>query len=293
MDWQIQLITLYDLVCKYYQEELWIYCQRFSPYCDLSFTDEEVITLFLFGIMNKHTQISALYNAADRHLRDWFPRLPSYPGFVQRLNKVSTLFAPLVKKLSPNGPPSGDWLIDSAPIILAQQGRSFNARVAPEYADKGYCASKKLHYYGVKLHILGQRQEGCLPFPDYIGITPASENDGKTLENLLPYLPENVAYGDKAYEYLKPIASAQKIELVTSIKRQKGQLYLDVADQWLSRAVSQVRQPIESLFNWINEKTGIQKASKVRSSAGLLVHVFGRLAAAMFILVFPEIFCSS
>ena len=114
-----------------------------------------------------------------------------------------------------------------------------------------------------------------------------------TLENLLPYLPENVAYGDKAYEYLKPIASAQKIELVTSIKRQKGQLYLDVADQWLSRAVSQVRQPVESLFNWINEKTGIQKASKVRSSAGLLVHVFGRLAAAMFILVFPEIFCSS
>ena len=167
MDWQIQLITLYDLVCKYYQEELWIYCQRFSPYCDLSFTDEEVITLFLFGIMNKHTQISALYNEADRHLRDWFPRLPSYPGFVQRLNKVSTLFAPLVKKLSPNGPPSGDWLIDSAPIILAQQGRSFNARVAPEYADKGYCASKKLHYYGVKLHILGQRQEGCLPWKIY------------------------------------------------------------------------------------------------------------------------------
>jgi hypothetical protein len=70
-------------------------------------------------------------------------------------------------------------------------------------------------------------------------------------------------------------------------------LYLDVADQWLSRAVRQVRQPIESLFNWINEKTGIQKASKVRSSSGLLVPVFGRWAAAMFILVFPEIFCSS
>ena len=70
----------------------------------------------------------------------------------------------------------------------------------------------------------------------------------------MPYLPGNAAYGDKAYEYLKPITSAQKIELVTSIKRQKGQLYLDVVDQWLSRAVSQVRQPIESLFNWINEK---------------------------------------
>ena len=55
MDWQIQLITLYEMVCKHYQEGLWIHCQRFSSYCDLSFTDEEVITLFLFGIMNKHS----------------------------------------------------------------------------------------------------------------------------------------------------------------------------------------------------------------------------------------------
>ncbi len=50
--------------------------------------------------------------------------------------------------------------------------------------------------------------------------------------------------------------------------------------------VSKVRQPIESLFNWIHEKTNIQKASKVRSYKGLMVHIFGRLAAAMFMLVF-------
>ena len=113
------------------------------------------------------------------------------------------------------------------------------------------------------------------------------------MENLLPFLPKNLAYGDKAYNYLKPIALEQEIDLLTPVKKNKGQLYLDVSDQWLSRAVSQVRQPIESLFNWINEKTGIEKASKVRSSSGLLVHVFGRLAAAIFMLVFPEIFCSA
>lgn len=45
-----------------------------------------------------------------------------------------------------------------------------------------------------------------------------------------------------------------------------------------------VRQPIEFLFNWIEQKTGIQQASKVRSYRGLLVHIFGRLAAAFFIL---------
>ena len=49
-------------------------------------------------------------------------------------------------------------------------------------------------------------------------------------------------------------------------------------------AVSWVRQPIESLFNWIEEQTKIQQASKIRSSSGLLVYVFGQLAAAMWLL---------
>ncbi|MFA5298462.1 MAG: transposase, partial [Lutibacter sp.] len=46
-----------------------------------------------------------------------------------------------------------------------------------------------------------------------------------------------------------------------------------------SRAVSTVRQPIESFFNWVNEKTQIQNASKVRSTKGLIVHLFGKLTA--------------
>jgi len=54
----------------------------------------------------------------------------------------------------------------------------------------------------------------------------------------------------------------------------------------MSTSVSRVRQPIESLFNWIQEKTHIQVASKVRSSKGLIVHIFGRLAAALFLLAF-------
>ncbi|MCS4034099.1 hypothetical protein GGQ02_002499 [Salinibacter ruber] len=59
---------------------------------------------------------------------------------------------------------------------------------------------------------------------------------------------------------------------------------LPAADKLYSEAIGRTRQPIESLFSWIDEKTAIQQASKVRSYQGLLVHVFGRLAAAMLIL---------
>jgi hypothetical protein len=54
------------------------------------------------------------------------------------------------------------------------------------------------------------------------------------------------------------------------------------ADDLYSTAVSKVRQPIESLFNWLIEETDIQGATKVSSAKGLLLHVFGRLAAAFF-----------
>lgn len=53
-----------------------------------------------------------------------------------------------------------------------------------------------------------------------------------------------------------------------------------------STAVSRVGQPIASFFNWNIEKTKIQKASKVRLSKGLLIHLFGKIAAAFIYLIF-------
>ena len=81
------------------------------------------------------------------------------------------------------------------------------------------------------------------------------------------------------------------IKMLTPVKRVKGQSeqirFIDkAADDLFSKAVSSIRQPIEAFFNWLNEKTNIQKASTVRSSKGLLVHVFGKIAAAFIDLVF-------
>ncbi len=78
MDWQEQLITIYVYLCKYYENNWWIYCQRMSNYSNLAFSDEEVITLYLFGIIDKNTEIKRIYTYVDRHLRDCFPKLPRY-----------------------------------------------------------------------------------------------------------------------------------------------------------------------------------------------------------------------
>ena len=64
------------------------------PYADLSFSDEEVMTIYLFGIIDKIRSVKKIYGYAARHLRAWFPKLPSYVAFVQRLNRLADVFAP-------------------------------------------------------------------------------------------------------------------------------------------------------------------------------------------------------
>ena len=53
-----------------------------------------------------------------------------------------------------------------------------------------------------------------------------------------------------------------------------------------NRFVSAIRQLLESLFNWLIHKTDLQNASRVRSSQGLKVHCYGKLAVACLLLTF-------
>ena len=57
MDWETLLITIY----VYNQFYLFLHCQRFSNNCKQKFTDEEVITIYLFGIMKKQFTIKDIY----------------------------------------------------------------------------------------------------------------------------------------------------------------------------------------------------------------------------------------
>lgn len=298
MDWQYQLISLYLTICNEYEQRLSHLIVRLSNNCDMSFSDEEVMTIYMNGIMNGHYRLKEIYNFTSRHLSEWFPELPSYVGFVQRINKISHLFEDLVVHFMANMPVNMQEnlpeLIDSMPIILAHRGRRFTACVAQEIAtNNGYCATKKLYYYGVKLHVMGQYETGSLPIPVRLCLTDAGTGDIRILDDMEKDIPEgSKVFADKAYQRAyEPVAQKEQFTLYTPVKKEKGQKMLDAADRLLSTAISRVRQPIESLFNWIEEKTKIQVASKVRSYEGLMVHIFGKIAVALFLFImkFKEI----
>jgi hypothetical protein len=66
-----------------------------------------------------------------------------------------------------------DSIIDSMPVMLAQHGHSYSAKVAREIAAAGFCAAKKTAFFtvfvctlspnGAAANCLSRNKFGCVP----------------------------------------------------------------------------------------------------------------------------------
>lgn len=290
---QIKLIRLYYYVCQCYSTHLSWQVQRFSPNSLTGqITDEELLTIYLFAAAYQQKyQLKGMHRYIQEHWLDWFPSLCSYQTFVSRLNRLSDCLPLLVELLqeqllSETGTNHNVLLVDSLPIITCSAKRA--GKVAPTLTAKGYCSSKNLYYIGCKLHLVGARRQQALPIPQQVGITPASVHDLTALRPILPQLHQRFILADKAYADapLNQQLQEQDTTIITPVKQVKGKsqplIYFDKAhDNLFSKAVSAIKQPIESFFNWLIAKTNIQNAATVRSTKGLILHVYAKLAAAL------------
>jgi len=73
MDWEYNQTRLYVYVSDTYTDTLRPYCLRFSNNINPFFTDEEMITIYLFGVTEGHSQIKKIYGHAKKYLWKFFP----------------------------------------------------------------------------------------------------------------------------------------------------------------------------------------------------------------------------
>lgn len=301
MTWEMRLIFTYFTVCNY-SSELSAHYMCHSNNSKPAFTNEEIMTIYLFSTtddLKLHTN-KEVYAYANRHLRTWFPKLPNYEAFNARLNNLSSCFKLLSEKLSPllyQEKPAFqsktlELVVDSLPIMLAKNQRARVAKVAPEIAALGYCATKGIWYFGLKVHAASlMAADKKLPIPYCSAITAASEHDNTAFkDNIAPNCGNCKVYADSAY--FDKAAAPELFELygvtVCPIeKRKKGQKALFYDQICQNTSISRVRQPIEGYFNWLIEHTDIQNASKCRSLKGVLTHIYAKIAASlMFLIIF-------
>jgi hypothetical protein len=296
---ELKLIKIYMYICDLYDKELKYCCKRYSNNAKPDFTDQEILTIYLFaGHCQKYFQIRDIHTFAKEYLREWFPGLPSYQTFNYRLNRLSEalrlLGGHLISSYLPIECDRGISIVDSLPVITCATTRK--RKVARDITTKGYCSTKKMYYYGLKLHALTFARKGKVPFPESLVVSAAEDHDLSTFKQAWgDHIGNRSVFADKIYSHAAYFnehrTKAQNIQMLTPVKGVRGQSptlkHFDKAyDDLFSSAVSSVRQPVESFFNWLIEKTNIQRASKVRSTPGLLIHVMGKIAIAFIYLIF-------
>ena len=282
--WQTKLISLYCAVCdnsSVIKREMQRQSNNFRP----QFTDEECITVYLWGISQRRFEQKAIYNYTKNHLSEWFPKLPRYQAFSRRCAALAPAFRALAEQWMEQAAPSGEaqtiYMVDSCPIMLAHRSRSGYAKVAGDLCAKSYNSTRKEWYYGVKLHAFTQKRTAKLPVPAALSVSCADVHDltaAKQMTSECAFLHPGWLYCDKAYidaDWKETLEKEYGVQIQTPRKKQCGDTLF--TGDTMSTFVSSVRQPIESFFNWLSDLTNIQAASKVRSSQGLLLHIFGRV----------------
>jgi hypothetical protein len=135
-----------------------------------------------------------------------------------------------------------------------------NMRKKVDEDFRGYCASKREYYYGVKLNLL----KNCLDMPREYSIHPARTGDLDCLKSLNLNLPPNSEIlGDKAYSDLqlqedcRSLPQFKNLKLSPILKKNTKQMYNSDYYNELSKRI--LRRPIETLFSLL--KNNIQATS--------------------------------
>ena len=286
-----KLIELYCTICQCndsrFREEL----QRQSSNNCPKFTDEELITVYLWGKRQQLLTRTAIYNYTKSHLFGWFPSLPSYQAFCRRLNRIAGAFRALseiwLEAIQARSEDSHCYAVDSCPIMLARRSNSTGAKVGKPLCNKCYNATRKEWYHGVKLHAFVMLRPGKLPIPCAFQINQASLCDlwaAKQIDLDCAPIANGKLFADHAYTdadaaWKVALRNNRAIGLITPRKKKPTDI-LSSGDCFNS-SVASSRQPVESFFNWLQIKSHYPILF-LRS----FFQVFSSLAFCMFLLLY-------
>src|SRR3954467_14084594 len=210
-------------------------------------TDAEIITTALVSaLLFKGNQSLAIEYMRTPHMA---PDLPLKSGFTKRLHRLADLLYSLfqqmgaiIKELNC----SGMYILDSFPLAACHNIRISRCRLFKGEAYRGFCASTRQYFYGVKVQVI--TTAGGIPVECCFG--PGSEHDSEAISQLLwDFKGGDRIYDDSGYTLygFEDIAADAGIDILTARKkntRRKDQPY----QAWLK---DHYRKQIETSFSQI------------------------------------------
>jgi hypothetical protein len=165
--------------------------------CQCQMNDAEIMTTALvasFFFRGNHESARALLKQ-----HGYIPSMLSKSRFSRRLHRIKEIFIILFDLLSQIWKKLNTeaiYVIDSLPVAVCDNIRIRRSKIYSQEDFRGYQASKKRYFYGLKLHLMvtkdGQPVEGFL--------TPGGFGDVDALKYYTYELPNGaIIYADKAY----------------------------------------------------------------------------------------------
>lgn len=213
---------------------------REDPQCRVS--DAEILTVALVAALDFGGGFKHAYRFLHQH--GYLPVALSASRFVRRLHRCEPLIAPLfhvLASLAHDTNTDSLYLIDSFPLPVCDHIRIRRCRRYRGEAWRGYQASKRRYFYGLKIHLMvtahGQPVAFCL--------SPGSLSDTKALKLYAFDLPEgSTITGDKAYnDYHDEDLLADAQRWLVPLRRQNSKRSHPPA---LTYLMSRARQAIET-----------------------------------------------
>jgi hypothetical protein len=166
-----------------------------DPQCCMS--DAEIMTTAVVAMLH----FRGNFEAAGRFLKEqgYIPHMLGKSRFNRRLHRIAMLFMTLVDLLGETWKELNTesvYVIDSFPVAACDNCRISHCRLYPGKGWRGYQASKRRYFYGLKIHLMVTAQGQPVEF----FLTPGSYSDTKALGLYNFDLPDGSwVTGDKAY----------------------------------------------------------------------------------------------
>lgn len=168
-----------------------------DPQCRMS--DAEVMTTAIVAAL----YFGGKYERARELLQEqgYIPQMVSKSQLSRRLHRLDYLFVTLFRVLGETFKELNEesvYIIDSAPVAVCDNIRIQRNKIYGDEAYRGYQASKRRYFYGVKIHLLVTKDHQPVEF----FLSPGAFSDTDALTQFDFDLPErSQIFADKAYTF--------------------------------------------------------------------------------------------
>ncbi len=174
-----------------------------------------------------------------------------------------TLLAESVKRLNPEQ----EYVVDSLPVPVCDNIRISRCRLYRDEAYRGYIASKRRYFYGLRVHMLITAQGAPVEFT----VTPGASADLTAFKTLPLDLPKHATiYADRAYNDYgwEDLLAEADCHLVAQRRKDSKRPH----PPWLTYLCVHIRRRVETTFSSIAEQ--MPKCIRAVTPRGFELKVF-------------------